>query len=499
MRDLCAGHVTDALHRVVAAAWDFALETPTDRVVDVSGNHRDGHTVNLPARAMTGHNWNGDVHDWRAAPEQYGAIHFHDDDVYDARWQTDFTLDLPDDMDSGVYAARLESGGAPEHVVFFVRPALGRPTAKVAFLASTATYMAYGNYQIMLRDAVQEAHEGALMITTPEDLYLNEHPEYGGSLYQLHRDGSGVCYSSRLRPLLSMRPNTQLWQFAGDGYLTYWLDKLGHAVDVITDEDLHDEGIDLIAPYRVLITGNHPEYWSTAMWDAVEGYTGAGGRLMYLGGNGFHSRIAYAEHQPGVIELRRAEGGSWAAEPGEYHLGFNGERSGLWRHVGRAPNRLVGVGMSAEGFDRGAHYRRGPASFDPRAAFIFEGIGADERIGDFGFAGGGAAGQEIDLHDPDLGSPPHALVLATSKGLHNDKMMLSKENYSHTTLMTGGTENDRVRADMVFFETPDGGAVFSTGSISWIASLAVDDGENNVSRITRNVLERFLDPRPLVP
>ena len=38
--------------------------------------------------------------------------------------------------------------------------------------------------------------------------------------------------------------------------------------------------------------------------------------------------------------------------------------------------------------------------------------------------------------------------------------------------------------------------MFSTGSISWIASLAWDDGDNNVSRVTRNVLDRFLDPAP---
>ena len=50
---------------------------------------------------------------------------------------------------------------------------------------------------------------------------------------------------------------------------------------------------------------------------------------------------------------------------------------------------------------------------------------------------------------------------------------------------------------MMFFETPNGGAVFSTGSISWCASLFHDQHNNNVSRITRNVLERFLDETPI--
>ena len=136
---LCGPAMPAALWPSVTAAWDFARETPSDRIVDVSGNGRHGRAVNMPTRAMTGHNWTGDIHDWRHAPEQYGAIHFHDDDIYDAGWQTDFTLTLPEDMASGVYAARLTNGGEPEHVVFFVRPRLGRPTAKIAYLASTAT------------------------------------------------------------------------------------------------------------------------------------------------------------------------------------------------------------------------------------------------------------------------------------------------------------------------------------------------------------------------
>ena len=60
-----------------------------------------------------------------------------------------------------------------------------------------------------------------------------------------------------------------------------------------------------------------------------------------------------------------------------------------------------------------------------------------------------------------------------------------------------GAENARVRADIVFFETPQGGGVFTTGSISWCASLAHNGYDNNVARMTGNVLRRFLSPEPL--
>ena len=486
-----------ALAGAIVGFWDFARDTPSARVVDLSDGRRDGVLVNLPARAMTGFNWTGDVGDWRFAPEQYGAIHFHDDDIYDAGWETDFRFDSDPGMPSGVYAARLSVPGAPpEHVVFFVRPPLGTRGSDVCYLAPTASYLAYGNYRVMDCGPVYEAFQGRILVAGPEDLFLNEHPEYGDSLYGDHSDGSGICYSSRLRPLVNLRPNSPLWIFGGDGYLTWWLEHLGYRADVVTDEDLHGQGQALLEGYRCVVTGNHPEYWSREMWDAMQAYLDAGGRLMYLGGNGFYWRIAFSDTYPGAIEVRRAEDGTraWEAQPGEYHMSFNGELGGMWRRGDRTPNQLAGVGFTAQGFDRGTYYVREPGSFDARASWIFEGVGADERIGDFGFADG-ASGQEIDRHDTALGSPPHALVLATSEG-HNDNMLLSCEEFKSTHMMVGGTESPKVRSDMVFFEMLGGGAVFSTGSISWIASLAWDCGDNNVSRITRNVLDRFLDPEP---
>jgi N,N-dimethylformamidase len=49
---------------------------------------------------------------------------------------------------------------------------------------------------------------------------------------------------------------------------------------------------------------------------------------------------------------------------------------------------------------------------------------------------------------------------------------------------------------MVFYETPRGGAVFSVSSIAWAGALARAGYDHNVSRITENVVRRFLDPTP---
>jgi N,N-dimethylformamidase len=230
------------------------------------------------------------------------------------------------------------------------------------------------------------------------------------------------------------------------------------------------------------------------MWDGLRAYLARRGRLVYLGGNGFIWRCALSAETPGVLELRRAEDGIRYRdeEPGEYYLEFTGEYGGLWRRLGKPPQALVGVGTVAVGFDVSGYYRRKEASFDPRVAFIFEGIGDDEVIGAFGILGGGASGSEIDAVDPILGTPIHALVVASSEGHSANTYLVPDETGFHHCAMDG-VQNPNIRADMTFFETPGGGAVFSVGSIAWGASLPHNGYDNNVSRISANVVRRFLD------
>jgi N,N-dimethylformamidase len=480
--------------------WDLAADIATDRVTDRSPEPRHGRTVNAPKRAVTGHNWDGTEMDWRRAPQQYGAIHFHDDDLYDAGWRPSLTLTLPTDARSGVYALRLEADGGPEFwVVFYVRPPRRGPRAPVAFLASTATYLAYSNYRSRMRPGAAELFIGALPVVDTTDLLLMHHPELAGSTYDTHSDGSGVCHVSRRRPIVNVRPTGWLWNLFLDLCLLDWLEAHEQPYDVVTDDDLHAEGLPLLDWYSVVLTGCHPEYYSREMLDALAAYLGRGGRLMYMGGNGFYWRVSYPAAHPGMLEMRRAEDGTraWAEATGEYYHSSTGEYGGLWRRQGRAPNALVGVGFVAQGFDRSSYYRRTAASRDPRARFVFEGV-SEEVLGDFGAARGGAAGLELDAFNPSLGSPPWALVLASSED-HSNAVQLVNEEMNVSLAGADGQFSPAVRADMVFYEHPGGGAVFSTGSIAYVGSLAHKGYDNNISRLTLNVLRRFLDPAPFVP
>lgn len=483
----------------VLAAWDFAGDIGSAQVSDVGPNGAHGHTVNLPSRAVKGFNWSGTEQSWRHAPQEYGAIHFHDDDHYDVGWKADFEYIVPEDLRSGVYAARLRAENDEWYITFFVRPPRGSTTAKLAFLASTATYMAYSNYHWQLHDRYAEVTESFWTTLDKGDVFLQEHLEFGLSTYDTHSDGSGVRYASRLRPVLNMAPKTPLWSFNPDTHILGWLEEKGIAYDVITDEDLHHEGVKVLEPYTAVITGTHPEYYTTSMLDGLRAYLAHSGRLIYLGGNGFIWRCAFSSEMPGVLELRRAEDGIRYRdeEPGEYYLEFTGEYGGLWRRLGIPPQALVGVGTVAVGFDVSGYYRRKEASFDPRASFIFEGIGDDELIGNFGILGGGASGSEIDAANPLLGTPSHTLLVASSEGHSANTYLVPDETGFHHCAMDG-LQNPEIRADMTFFETSRGGAVFSVGSIAWAASLPHNGYDNNVARLSENVVRRFLDPEPFL-
>ena len=60
---------------------------------------------------------------------------------------------------------------------------------------------------------------------------------------------------------------------------------------------------------------------------------------------------------------------------------------------------------------------------------------------------------------------------------------------SSSTWRARGLNPDDGGAHLVYFDTPNGGAVFSAGSITYPAALLCDEP---TSMITMNVLQRFL-------
>ena len=496
-----------------SARWDFSRGVESSRIEGTGPHGLHGTLVNVPARGMTGSRWSGREMCWRHAPHEYAAIHFHEDDIDDCGWPVAFEWTVPEGTRSSTYALQLSAGDARENIPFFVVPARGTRTAPIAVLVSTFTYTIYGNHARPDWTRDPRFKEDWKALAAAWDAYPHnpgDHAEYGLSTYNFHTDGSGISIASWHRPMLNVRigyityPHPELRgsgmrHFPADTHLTAWLEAKGYDYDIVTDQELHDEGVELLQGYPVVTTGSHPEYHTRETLDALQGYRDGGGRLCYLGGNGFYWKVALSPERRGVIEIRRGEGGirAWAAESGEYYNQFDGEYGGLWRRNGRPPQHLSGVGFTAQGHYLGSYYRKRPEAGDPRVAWMFEGIDGD-IFGDHGLGGHGAAGFELDRADKRLGTPSHAVVVASSENHPPDApwVLVPEEHLTHTVTWPGEPAEKLIRADLTFFETPGGGAVFSTGSITFCGSLPSDNFDNDVSRLLGNVVDRFLDPRP---
>lgn len=489
-------------HDGLLAYWDPTVGLTDKGVGDIisdsgpHGLHLEG--VNRPVRCMKGFNWQGED-SYRLAPQTFGGVHYHEDALTDCMWEVTHSITLPENLRSGVYALRLRGGGAQDHIPFIVRPS--KPRAKLAVLLPTVTYLAYANEHLSWEAPIAQAIMAHTPIVGEDDIEYKKLEEFGMSTYDHHVDGAGCCYSTWRRPIVTIRPHFRMasmghaWALPADMSLLWWLEHSGYHYDIITDHDVTAEGTAALSPYMTVINGTHPEYYTQEMMDATEEFLNTGGRVMYLGGNGYYWVTGLRHDEPHCIEVRKLDAGSraWQAEPGEGYLASTGQRSGLWRSRGRPPQKIVGIGFTAEGFDKSEAFERMPDSFHRRVSWIMEGIGPEEPIGDFGLAGGGAAGVELDRYDLALGTPPHSMLLASSWG-HSDNYPLVSEEVTYAFPGRGGTQDAQVRGDMVYFTTPRNGAVFSVGSISWSQALPCKGGQNNVGRIMKNVLQAFLTP-----
>ena len=477
------------------AKWDFSQDISSLSVKAIAGP--DFLLRNAPTRGVTGRKWDATEFCWRHKPDHYAAISFHDDDIYDFEWDSDFEFVIPDDMPSGIYIMRIEADGHYDAMPFFVCPPLGKSRADLCVLVSTFTYTIYGNH------ARPDFAPSWLEKISAWEAYPNnpsQYRHYGLSTYNNHTDGSGICHASHKRVLFNLRPGyltfggatcSGLRHFQADSHLIAWLHNQNIDYDIITDDELDHDGVTAIAGYKAVVTGSHPEYHTSETLDALKGYRDSGGGLVYLGGNGFYWRIVRHPEDSTLLEIRRSEDGlrAWASEPGEYYNAFDGSYGGLWRRNGRPPQQLVGIGFTAQGNFVGMPYKR--VCYDKNMDWVFDGIN-DDLLGDFGFSGHGAAGFELDRRDEKLDDGEDITILAQSYDEDNRFILVPEEMLTHLTNLSGGPEADVKRADMVYFKTHTGGQVFAAGSITFCGSLPWNNYANNVSKLLRNVVRKFV-------
>lgn len=481
-------------HGSSAGAWVPAEHGQA--YLDRSAYARHGQQVNGPATAVTGVAWTGAELRPSADPEGYRAAHFHEDDVDDAGWLEDLTVRVPPNATSGVYAVCVGQGPDVDRIPFVVRAARQQGKQPIAVLLSTFTYMAYANMQWNdgARERLQDVAGLDVSSLTPHEAFVLKSPELGPSLYDRHPDGSPVYYSSRRRPVIEMREGYRTWtsqsyrHFSADLRLLRWLRREGFDPVVLTDEDLHwtDPG-DLNA-FRTIITGCHPEYVTGQVLDSLRQYVASGGRLAYLGGNGFYWVTSVDPQSPYRIEVRRGHSGTRANSslPGETFHATTNEPGGLWRHRGAPPNGLVGIGFCAQGWIGGSGFELSQGLGRTHAAFLVHGI----ETATIGVTGpfGGLAADEIDRVDLSVGQLAGAIRIGTSRGRMGRAYQPAVEDCEVVLPDMGGDENADIGADIIFARTRAQGWVFSVGSVAWTLGLTDEHADEGVQQMMRNLL-----------
>jgi N,N-dimethylformamidase len=189
------------------------------------------------------------------------------------------------------------------------------------------------------------------------------------------------------------------------------------------------------------------------------------------------------------VEIRRGYAGTipWQSEPGEIRQAATGEPGGIWRWRGRSAHGLLGTGTAAVTFGEGRPYVREPASHDPALAWIFEGtdgVQVDARAELLG----GPSGFEVDAIRTDLGTPGDTVKLASATGFDPALTFIPSEDVLSTGI------KGAMESHIAYRRLSGGGRVFAAPSIAWTSCLADRGGDNDVARITANVIRAFTRP-----
>jgi hypothetical protein len=370
-------------------------------------------------------------------------------------WSTRFSLVVPADWPSGLYAARCtDINGSTFYVTFVVSPA---PAARnsIAVLANTTSWNTYNNWGGYSRYEVNDAarsYQLSQLRPNPEatPIVIDEAPfnvdiaAKIASMPYARAAGMGIDRTTR------HMARAEMW-------LLNWFAEAGYPVDVYTDLDLHLGIADLVR-YRALVVGTHPEYWSVPMLTHLDDYLRLGGRLLYLGGNGLYDCVEYPTADLTVMVFS----------------GTTGQRGSLFRDG-------VRPGSRAESTVLGVQY---PGDQDESRA-PYEVITSTHRF----FRGTGlASGAQFGHIGWSIPVGATGLEEGAASGWETDR--LAPQSPANSVLLAAGTNAD-YPAHMVYHAHAGGGFVFSVGSMSFSGALAADP---DLGRIVANVLGECLVP-----
>jgi hypothetical protein len=502
------------------ACWPLA-EEQGDRITDSSGNARHGRIINLGTRMIGGPSFDASLPRFAeyAPTEDQNRGHglrLASDDLYDCRWQPTFTVTIPENTRSGIYAARIrvtcENKPRLYHTLFIVTKAPSRPRAPIAFLASTNTWKAYSGTPF--------ADTWPGIAQTIEHAYVNNPgnpPRY--SFYWMHEAGQPTYQMGMRLPWPVAGPYTfhgpLEWRNShlchADRLTQVWLEKEGYSYDVLSDVDVHQDA-SVLDGYKVLFIVGHSEYWSAQAYEAVGSYLRRGGSVVCLSGNTMFWRVSFSS-DASVIECRKFYAPGSQVPPGrhgELWHSHDALKGGMARECGYPAWPLLGLEYCS--MHSVADEAIGPYRAVATDHFLFN---TPHRVGlkngdHFGGAPPGNGFPKVIGHEGDVrvstlakiapqplpvgakppsADPPGIVLLA--EGIAEWPKVKAGAPYDYfqnAVTSEPGRSAIGVAAEMIYWERPDGGRVFHAGTVSAGRGFGNDP---RFGLLVKNVLHHF--------
>jgi hypothetical protein len=284
--------------------------------------------------------------------------------------------------------------------------------------------------------------------------------------------------------------------FEYEYYLALWLERFAAEhnlkLDYATNFDVHRDAA-FTERYRLFVSGSHNEYWSLEEFEAVHRRIFELGRnTIFMGANTAYWQVRYADVNgagTGAFRGRQLICFKSSNDP----VRFRGdERASLdlvtmrFRDEARRPETmLMGVGYQSWFSPEIVPPIRYPYFVARNDLPFFAGTGYEvgDRVGDL-------VGYEWDNTDPD-GDGRRLWDAQKSRIPPIDPASIK-------VLFTGSpvdVDGKQGKAEAVYFASPAGAKVFSSGSIRWALGFGAPGfEEERFKAFNRNLLKHFLQP-----
>jgi hypothetical protein len=373
-------------------------------------------------------------------------------------WSLSYTLNVPSSWTSGIYLALLTNAqNYQSYIIFTVRDDARQ--ADLLYQQSVTTYQAYNDYPADNK--------------TGKSLYTG----YGAKT-ALNTDRAVKVSFDRPYTYADHTGAGELFRW--EIYFVRWLERSGYDVSYSTDIDTHANGSRLLN-YKGFLSVGHDEYWSKAMYDAVEAARDAGVNLAFFGANAVYWQVRFEPSASGVPNRVMVCYKDDTLDP------VQGPTTTItWRRslLNRPEQRLVGVQYDS--------YIDGTAPAQPYVVqnsghWVYAGTGFHD-----GDSVPGILGYEMDRYFSSYPLPPAA---------NNSYTLLSNSPYTDVA-------HNPANANSSIYQAASGAWVFGAGTIDWSWGLdnytppsAVNTGGHNVAdpriqQTTANILNTFISGTP---